>query len=134
MASPGTPASSSTWADVARYARAPLSAQPAKPLPSDAGRRLMTNANEVPTQRPETPFVRRSLGWDMVSADSINRPTTFSDKAFGHSGFSETSLWIDSEQDRFIAFLSDRVHSTGKGLSNPTAAFVGDAASAALTR
>jgi serine-type D-Ala-D-Ala carboxypeptidase len=124
----------STGADVARYAQAMLSAESAKPILSDAGWRLMTAANEVPTQRPEAPFARRGLGWDMRSAYSKNRPTAFSNKAFGHSGFTGTSVWIDPEQDKFVVFLSNRVHPTGKGLSNPTAALVGDAATKVLSR
>lgn len=124
----------STGTDVARYARAMLSAESAKPILSDAGWRLMTTPNEIPTQRPEAPFARRGLGWDMGSAYSKNRPTTFSDKAFGHSGFTGTSLWIDPERDLFVVFLSNRVHPAGKGLSNPTAALVGDAAAAAIAR
>lgn len=124
----------STGADVARYAQAMLSAQSAKPVLSETAWKLMTTPNEVPTQRPDAPMARRGLGWDMRSAYSKNRPTTFSDKAFGHSGFTGTSLWIDPEQDQFVVFLSNRVHPVGKGLSNPTAALVGDAAAGSPAR
>ncbi|WLD13316.1 serine hydrolase domain-containing protein [Planctellipticum variicoloris] len=122
----------STGADVARYAQAMLSAQSAKPVLSGTAWKLMTTPNEVPTQRPDAPIARRGLGWDMRSAYSKNRPITFSEKAFGHSGFTGTSLWIDPEQDQFVVFLSNRVHPVGKGLSNPTASQVGDAAAGSL--
>lgn len=122
----------STGADVARYAQAMLSPISAKPILSEAAWQLMTAPNEVPTQKADAPYARRGLGWDMRSDYSKNRPTSFSDKAFGHSGFTGTSLWIDPERDVFIVFLSNRVHPDGKGLSNPTAALVGDAASQTL--
>jgi len=36
-------------------------------------------------------------------------------RAFGHTGFTGTSLWIDPEQDRYVVFLSNRVHPTREG-------------------
>lgn len=123
----------STGADVARYAQAMLSAQSAQPVFHPATWELMTTTNEVPTQKAEQPVARRGLGWDLRSPFSRNRPMSMSDKAFGHSGFTGTSLWIDPGSDLFVVFLSNRVHPDGKGLSNPTAAYVGDAAKAALS-
>jgi CubicO group peptidase (beta-lactamase class C family) len=35
--------------------------------------------------------------------------------AFGHTGFTGTSLWIDPYQDRYVVFLSNRVHPTRAG-------------------
>ena len=61
----------------------------------------------------------RGLGWDMQSRYSINRGTKFSERAFGHGGFTGTALWIDPERKLFVIFLSNRVHPNGKGLVNP---------------
>ncbi len=61
----------------------------------------------------------RGIGWDMQSRYSINRGTKFSDKAFGHGGFTGTALWIDPDQKLYVIFLSNRVHPNGKGLVNP---------------
>ena len=57
----------------------------------------------------------RSLGWDVRSVYSGNRGESFSPRAFGHGGFTGTSLWIDPELDLFVIFLSNRVHPDGKG-------------------
>src|SRR5262245_18502630 len=38
---------------------------------------------------------RRALGWDSNSGYSRNRGELMSDRAFGHGGFTGTSMWID---------------------------------------
>jgi len=63
----------------------------------------------------------RGLGWDKRSGFSVNRGDLFSEKAFGHGGFTGTVLWIDPGTDLFFIFLSNRVHPDGKGLVNPLA-------------
>jgi CubicO group peptidase (beta-lactamase class C family) len=35
-----------------------------------------------------------------------------SSRAFGHTGFTGTSLWIDPENDIYVALLTNRVHPT----------------------
>ena len=35
-----------------------------------------------------------------------------SPSAFGHTGFTGTSLWIDPESDVYVVFLTNRVHPT----------------------
>lgn len=53
----------------------------------------------------------RGLGWDTAdgknSAGSIMSP-----RAFGHTGFTGTSLWTDPEKNMFVILLSNRVHPT----------------------
>ncbi|MFN4906118.1 MAG: serine hydrolase, partial [Planctomycetota bacterium] len=73
------------------------------------------------TRGYEVPSGVRGLGWDKRSGYSINRGDLFSDKAFGHGGFTGTVLWIDPGTDLFYIFLSNRVHPDGKGLVNPIA-------------
>jgi CubicO group peptidase (beta-lactamase class C family) len=41
--------------------------------------------------------------------------TRLSTRAFGHTGFTGTSLWIDPAQDLYVVFLSNRVHPTRQG-------------------
>ena len=74
----------------------------------------------------------RGLGWDMRSRYSSNRGTKFSASAFGHGGFTGTSLWIDPGSKLYVVFLSNRVHPNGKGVVNPLAGKIGEIAVAAL--
>ena len=51
----------------------------------------------------------RALGWDtMLPTSSCG--TRMSARAFGHSGFTGTSLWIDPEAGIYVVFLTNRVH------------------------
>jgi CubicO group peptidase (beta-lactamase class C family) len=74
----------------------------------------------------------RGLGWDKLSTFSTNRGELFTDAAYGHSGFTGTSLWIDPGLDLFVIVLSNRVHPDGKGLINPVSGRVGTIAAAAI--
>lgn len=53
----------------------------------------------------------RALGWDTPAAAS-SCGSRFSTTAFGHTGFTGTSLWIDPERDLFVILLTNRVHPT----------------------
>lgn len=57
----------------------------------------------------------RTPGWDRHSPLSRLRGSLLSKRAFGHGGFTGTSLWIDPERDLFVVFLSNRVHPDGRG-------------------
>lgn len=74
----------------------------------------------------------RTLGWDMRSPYSSNRGDFFSKSAFGHGGFTGTTLWMDPDQDLFVIFLSNRVHPDGEGAINPLAGRIGTIASGAI--
>ena len=51
----------------------------------------------------------RALGWDtMLPTSSCG--TRMSARAFGHTGFTGTSLWIDPEQDVYVVLLTNRVY------------------------
>jgi len=53
----------------------------------------------------------RAIGWD--TADGKNSAGhLMSTRAFGHTGFTGTSAWIDPEKNMFIILLSNRVHPT----------------------
>ncbi|MDZ7364030.1 MAG: serine hydrolase [candidate division KSB1 bacterium] len=55
----------------------------------------------------------RALGWD--TADGKNSAgRLMSGRAFGHTGFTGTSVWTDPEKNMFVILLSNRVHPTRK--------------------
>ena len=51
----------------------------------------------------------RALGWDTPSG-SYGSGHYLSPSAFGHTGFTGTSIWIDPERDMFVVLLTNRVH------------------------
>jgi len=51
----------------------------------------------------------RALGWDtMLPTSSCG--TRMSARAFGHTGFTGTSLWVDLDRHLHVIVLSNRVH------------------------
>jgi serine-type D-Ala-D-Ala carboxypeptidase len=54
--------------------------------------------------------VRRGLGFALWSPDPENSGNPFSQNAFGHTGFTGTSLWIDPERQLVVALLTNRVY------------------------
>lgn len=51
----------------------------------------------------------RALGWDtMLPTSSCG--STMSPSAFGHTGFTGTTLWIDPEREMYVVFLTNRVN------------------------
>jgi CubicO group peptidase (beta-lactamase class C family) len=51
----------------------------------------------------------RALGWDtMLPTSSCG--TRMSPRAFGHTGFTGTSLWIDPERRVYVVLLTNRIH------------------------
>ena len=53
----------------------------------------------------------RAVGWDtMLPTSSCG--TRLSAQAFGHTGFTGTSLWIDPARDLYVVLLTNRVHPT----------------------
>jgi CubicO group peptidase (beta-lactamase class C family) len=62
-------------------------------------------------QRSTVPGSSRALGWDtMLPTSSCG--TRLSPRAFGHTGFTGTSLWIDPDRDLYLVLLTNRVHPT----------------------
>lgn len=52
----------------------------------------------------------RALGWDTRSAENSSSGGYFSIDAYGHTGFTGTSVWIDPGRRLFVILLSNRVH------------------------
>ncbi|MGE5652704.1 MAG: serine hydrolase domain-containing protein, partial [Bacillota bacterium] len=57
----------------------------------------------------------RGLGWSMKDREYSSAGDLFSERAYGHTGFTGTTLWIDPELDLFVALLTNRVHPDCKG-------------------
>lgn len=53
--------------------------------------------------------VNRGLGWGLKN-DYCSCGDLMSEKAYGHTGFTGTSLWIDPIYDIYIVLLTNRVH------------------------
>ena len=53
----------------------------------------------------------RALGWDTARAGGPGGDR-LSSTAFGHTGFTGTSMWVDPEQGLYVVLLSNRVHPT----------------------
>ena len=59
-------------------------------------------------RKSNVPGSSRALGWDtMLPTSSCG--TRMSPQAFGHVGFTGTSLWIDPVRDRYFVLLTNRV-------------------------
>src|SRR5688572_10083674 len=62
-------------------------------------------------RRADVPGSSRALGWDtMLPTSSCG--TRMSPRAFGHTGFTGTSLWIDPDRRVYVVLLTNRVHPT----------------------
>ncbi|MFC2088995.1 glycoside hydrolase family 3 N-terminal domain-containing protein [Calditrichota bacterium] len=54
----------------------------------------------------------RAIGWDTRSEESSSSGHYMSMRAFGHTGFTGTSIWLDPENEVFVVLLTNRVHPT----------------------
>jgi uncharacterized protein YbbC (DUF1343 family)/CubicO group peptidase (beta-lactamase class C family) len=75
---------------------------------------LMVEKMTTP-QSPPNKMVLRGLGWDIDSPFSSGRGELFPVGAYGHTGYTGTSLWIDPVSETYIILLTNRVHPGGKG-------------------
>lgn len=76
----------------------------------------------------------RSLGWDVLSHYSKARGESLSERAFGHGGYTGTSLWVDPDLDLFVLVLSNRNHPFGTGNVLRLQGTIADAAVHAMQR
>jgi CubicO group peptidase (beta-lactamase class C family) len=51
----------------------------------------------------------RALGWDTCAGNG-GCGQYLSERAFGHTGYTGTSLWIDPDREMFVVLLTNRVH------------------------
>jgi len=72
---------------------------------------------------------RRGLGWLLQGESTVTAGDLLSELAFGHTGFTGTSLWIDPRNDLIVALLTNRVHPSrerGKGEISRIRALIND--------
>jgi len=93
-----------TIGDVARFARALLNGGRAD------GDRVLSAATVARLPEDHVPEVEEphSLGWRLARRQYPGLP--WSGDAVGHTGYTGTSLWIDSANDRFAALLTNQVY------------------------
>ena len=95
-----------TAAAVGSYARHLLQV-----LDGRAGVFRRATLEEFVTKRADIPGSSRALGWDtMLPTSSCG--TLMTARAFGRTGFTGTSLWIDPEKEVYVVLLTNRVHPT----------------------
>ncbi len=51
----------------------------------------------------------RALGWDTCDGEG-SCGQYLGDRAYGHTGFTGTSIWIDPDREMFVILLTNRVH------------------------
>ncbi len=106
----------SSAGDLAVFARWLLDARQDRLTP---GRRPGVSLPQLPsrivlefTRRQNIPpGSSRALGWDTPSENS-SAGTKMGPNAFGHTGFTGTSIWMDPDRDLFIILLTNRVNPT----------------------
>lgn len=88
----------------------PGSAPETGPCPGGDGRLLRPETVREFTTRFDD-AASRALGWDTPSVSS-SAGDYFTARSYGHTGYTGTSLWIDSELDVFVVLLTTRVNPT----------------------
>ena len=104
-----------TSIDLARYGQAWLNGGilgEARILPENVVVEARTNQIEIAGETE-----RRGLGWRLVPEPGTPEEAPDSGRglswnAFGHTGFTGTSLWIDPDFDLVVVLLTNRVHPT----------------------
>ena len=93
---------------------------------SQASHRAMTH------NRLAAPLPARGIAWDM-DPQALHRPKRLSEKAYGHSGHTGQSIWIDPERQVYVIVLTNRNHPKMVGGERKTRQYqararIGDAA------
>ena len=69
-------------------------------------------ATTISFTTPDTGASSSMVSFGVTMVTSISPLVTLSPGAFGHTGFTGTSLWCDPELDACVVLLSNRVHPT----------------------
>ncbi len=117
----------STGEDLVRFARMYLGGGELD------GRRIMTAQTIGAFTRVQNSAVsRRALGWETPTGGN-SAGTKMSPQAFGHTGFTGTSLWMDPTRGVFVLLLTNRVNPTRENRKiGAVRIALADAAAAAL--
>ena len=117
----------STADDLARFAQMLLDGG------SLGGARVLrtSTVDEMTTPQPTAGApASRGLGWELASPFGAARDPQR--HAFGHTGFTGTSLWIDPASRSYVIVLTSRVHPDGRGDAKPLRAGVAAVVAGAL--
>lgn len=97
------------------------------------GRRLLSPETVELFTRRQSSASSRALGWD-TPAENSSAGDYFSERAFGHTGFTGTSMWLDPERDLFVILLTNRVNPTRENQKHvPLRRALSDAVNQAIT-
>lgn len=99
----------STADDLSRLGQALLAAPAGGKLLSPSAMRVLANSDAAPGSRPLGFWPRESSG--STSGDLLSA------RAFGHTGFTGTSFWIDPTAGMYFVLLTNRVHPSRSGPS-----------------
>ncbi len=58
----------------------------------------------------------RSLGWMLAATPDCSAGSALLPDAFGHTGFTGTSVWIDTSRERVFVLLTNRIHPLARDL------------------
>ena len=83
-----------------------------------AGRKVFADSTIAEFTRPGEGW--RALGWETCSGGG-SCGHYLSERAFGHTGFTGTSMWIDPERDLFVIVLTNWIHGRPYGGTAPVA-------------
>lgn len=97
-----------TAADLAKFARTLLGGGP--PLVESRTLAAMTKVQSPPGLEPA-----RGLGWEIRPAfdHTVDAPPPGTHLAYGHTGWTGTSIWIDPPRQLFVILLTNRNHPAG---------------------
>jgi CubicO group peptidase (beta-lactamase class C family) len=92
----------STAGELARFGQVLLDGGPPLVQPTTLAEMVRVQAHEG--------SIRRGIGFLLWSPDPQASSHPFSQEAFGHTGFTGTSLWIDPQNSLVVALLTNRVY------------------------
>jgi len=75
---------------------------------------------------PQDPDGRRGLGWELAGPQATGGGSAWSTHAFGHTGYTGTSLWVDPDAASYVVILTNRVHPDDRGNVRPIRVRVAD--------
>jgi beta-N-acetylhexosaminidase len=97
------------------------------------GRRFLSPETISLFTRRQSDASSRALGWD-TPAQNSSAGDYFTASAWGHTGFTGTSMWMDPERQLFIVLLTNRVNPTRDNQKHiPLRRALADAVNQAIT-
>lgn len=105
-----------TARDLARFAAMMLGGGTRGPTRVLSGASVVTMTS---SQGEDGSGLRRGLGWELAGPRAAGGGGAFSARAFGHTGYTGTSLWIDPATHVYAIVLTNRVHPADRGDVRP---------------